>query len=170
MARIAERESSYGSAFVHNDRRAQEAPPGGGARNEAAGGSAATEDDPSPIDQKALDMIASLQPPGEGSVLAKVVALYLDGSAKLMKSIRESAEGSDAEALHRAAHTLKSSSAYLGAATLSGMCKELEIMGRDKSLEGTEPRVAALEREYRKVSAFLRKRLEGTTPGGNPDH
>ena len=161
MAQIAERQTPYGIALVPDRRRGQETPPGGGASKETAEASAVREDDLSPIDQKALDTIAALQPPGDESILAKVVSLYLDGSAKLMKSIRESVEGSDAEALHRAAHTLKSSSAYLGATTLSGMCKELEIMGRDKSLEGTKARIAPLEREYRRVYASLAKRLEG---------
>lgn len=133
---------------------------------EVTGVGAGLQEEASPIDQEALDTIASLQPQGGDSVLGKVISLYLDSSRKLMKSIRDSAEGNDPDSLHRAAHTLKSSSAYLGALTLAGMCRELEIVGRDKSLEGTEARIAALDREYRRVYVSLEKRLESTKAGG----
>jgi CheY-like chemotaxis protein/HPt (histidine-containing phosphotransfer) domain-containing protein len=142
----------------------EKASPRGDTPEETAGD--AGVEDALPIDQNALDMIASLQPQGGDSVLRKVISLYLDSSLKLMKNIREAAEGNDSQALHRAAHTLKSSSAYLGAMTLSGICKELEIMGRDESPEGVEVRIAGLDREYRKVYASLEKRLKWPETGG----
>ena len=74
-----------------------------------------------------------------------------------MKGIREAAEGNNADALYRAAHTLKSSSAYLGALTFSGMCKELEMMGRGNTLEGVAARLAALDQEYARVRDALGK-------------
>ena len=74
-----------------------------------------------------------------------------------MKGIREAAEGNNADALYRAAHTLKSSSAYLGALTFSGMCKELEMMGRGKTLEGVAARLAAFDQEYARVRDALAK-------------
>ncbi len=109
------------------------------------------------IDRKALAAIAALQLPGGEDILRKVVSLYLDSSLTLMKGIRDAVEGNNADALSRAAHTLKSSSAYLGALTFSGMCKELEMMGRGKTLEGVAARLAALDREYARVRDALAK-------------
>ena len=102
-------------------------------------------------------MIASLQPPGSENILKKVISLYLDTSSALMKSVHEAVEGTDFDALHQAAHTLKSSSAYLGALAFSGMCKDLEMMGRDKTLEGARDRLSALEHEYERVRDALEK-------------
>ena len=113
--------------------------------------------EPPPIDRNALDIIASLQPPGSENILRKVISLYLDSSPALMKSIREAVEGTDFDALHRAAHTLKSSSAYLGALAFSGMCKDLEMMGRDKKLEGARDRLSTLEHEYERVREALER-------------
>ncbi|MHB9099287.1 MAG: Hpt domain-containing protein, partial [Syntrophales bacterium] len=66
---------------------------------------------------------------------------------------------------HHAAHTLKSSSAYLGAMTLSSMSKELEMMGRDKAPGEAMARLAPLEHEYGRVRDALAKLLEGMTAG-----
>lgn len=121
------------------------------------GGDLSRHDEPPVIDQKALAAIAALQPPGGEDILKKVISLYLDSSLTLMKGIREAAEGNNADALYRAAHTLKSSSAYLGALTFSGMCKELEMMGRGNTLEGVAARLAALGQEYERVRDALGK-------------
>ena len=115
------------------------------------------QEEPPPIDRNALDIIASLQPPGSDNILRKVILLYLDSSPALMKSVREAVEGTDFDALHRAAHTLKSSSASLGALAFSGMCKDLEMMGRDKTLEGAKDRLSALEHEYKRVRDALER-------------
>jgi len=131
-------------------------PPSAGVRQEADR-DPNRQDEPPPIDWNVLDMIASLQPPGSGNLLRKVILLYLDSSSALMKSVREAVGGNDADTLHRAAHTLKSSSAYLGALAFSGMCKELEVMGRDKTLEGAEDRLATFEHEYERVRESLEK-------------
>jgi two-component system, sensor histidine kinase and response regulator len=133
----------------------------------ATAGSPVPQEEPSAIDPKALAAIAALQPPGGEDILKKVIALYLDSSLTLMKGIREAAEGKNADVLYRAAHTLKSSSAYLGAMTLSAMSKELEIMGRAQTLEGVAARLAPLEREYARVRDALAKRLEDAAVGGS---
>jgi CheY-like chemotaxis protein/HPt (histidine-containing phosphotransfer) domain-containing protein len=112
------------------------------------------------LDRKAIAAIAALQPPGGGDVLKKVIALYLDSSLKLMQGIREAAKGNNADALYRAAHTLKSSSAYLGAQAFSGMCKELEMLGRGNMLEGVAARLGPLDQEYARVRDALAK-LQG---------
>jgi two-component system sensor histidine kinase/response regulator len=151
---------------VSREGRGTQTSPGLSVSMGTAGG-AVRQEEPSPLDPKALDMIASIQPKGSDEILKKVIALYLDSSLKLMKGIREAAEGNDADALHRAAHTLKSSSAYLGALTLSSMSKELEMMGRDKTLEWAMARLAPLEHEYGKVRDALAKLLDRMTPGPN---
>jgi CheY-like chemotaxis protein/HPt (histidine-containing phosphotransfer) domain-containing protein len=115
----------------------------------------AAQDGPSVLDIKALDTIASLQPPGAENILLKVIAAYLESSAALLQHIRGAVEGNDADALYRAAHTLKSPSASLGASVFAGMCAELELMGRSGTLEGTRTVLERLEQEYGRVRAAL---------------
>jgi CheY-like chemotaxis protein/HPt (histidine-containing phosphotransfer) domain-containing protein len=141
--------------------RGGEGSPGAAAPTEPAGRPAFREATPV-LDRKALAAIAALQPPGGGDILQKVISLYLDSSLTLMQGIREAAKGKNADALYRAAHTLKSSSAYLGAQAFSGMCKELEMMGRGNMLEGVAARLASLDQEYVRVRDALAKLQGGT--------
>jgi len=129
----------------------------GEARRESDKGLGPQEGTP-PIDWSVLEKMIPLQPPGSETLLKRVISLYLDTSLGLMKEIRAAVEGSDADALHRSAHTLKSSSAYLGALAFSGICKELELMGRGKALAEAKERLAALEKEYRRVRESLERR------------
>ena len=140
----------------HREDRGAQDPPCMEAQKVTANGPDRQEEPP-PIDRNALDMIASLRQPGAENILRKLISLYLDGSPALLKSIREAVEGSDADLLRRAAHTLKSSSASLGALAFSGICKELEMMGRDKTLAGAKDRLAALEQEYERVRESLER-------------
>jgi HPt (histidine-containing phosphotransfer) domain-containing protein len=57
--------------------------------------------------------------------------------------------------LQRAAHSLKSSSANLGAQNLSELCKELENMGRLGKLEGSAHKLDVLEFEFEAVRNAL---------------
>jgi CheY-like chemotaxis protein len=115
----------------------------------------AAEAAPSPINEKALDNIRALQAPGGPNLLAKVIGLYLSGSPKLLGDLREAAGRGDAAALRMAAHTLKSSSANLGAMALSASCKELETLAREGRIEGAAAAVAGIEAEFERVRARL---------------
>jgi HPt (histidine-containing phosphotransfer) domain-containing protein len=60
---------------------------------------------------------------------------YLAETPEHMAAIRQALEADDAAALVRPAHTLKSSSATLGAMRLSAIGRDLEVAGRSGSLE-----------------------------------
>jgi two-component system sensor histidine kinase/response regulator len=127
----------------------------------ATAGDPSRHDDRPALDRKALTEIAALQPPGGDDILKKVISLYLDSSRTLMQAIRKAAGMNDADALCRTAHTLKSSSAYVGALTFSGMCEELEMIGRGNMMEGFAARLAALDQEYVRVQDALEKIRDG---------
>lgn len=94
-----------------------------------------TSTDDSPLDSRALAQIRALQRPGQPSVLKKIIHLYLDSSLVLFQQLQQAIAAGDSELLRQAAHSLKSSSANLGAMQLAALCKELERQGRDQCLE-----------------------------------
>lgn len=57
-----------------------------------------------------------------------MIECYLTESEKLLKTITTAMTKADAQSLFRAAHSLKSSSASLGANPFSELCQELEMM------------------------------------------
>ncbi|MCB1768060.1 MAG: Hpt domain-containing protein, partial [Candidatus Competibacteraceae bacterium] len=64
------------------------------------------------------------------------------------------------EALRQVAHSLKSSSANLGATQLAACCKELEQRGRDWCLEGVAALLAEVDGHYGRVREALIAEME----------
>lgn len=64
----------------------------------------------------------------------ELVETYLADTPAQLAAMAEAVEADDAAALVRPAHTLKSSSATVGAMRLSSVARELEMAGRSGSL------------------------------------
>jgi len=113
------------------------------------------------IDEKALDAIRVLQRPGRPDILQKVVGLYLGNSPNLLASLKAAIENNEPEGVRAAAHSLKSSSANLGATSLAALCKLLEEMGRAGTIEGTMEKFVEVEENFALVAHELESyRLE----------
>jgi HPt (histidine-containing phosphotransfer) domain-containing protein len=109
------------------------------------------------IDVRALDNIRKLQQPGTPDLLERIVALYLHDVPKLVQSMREAIAAGDAIVLQRAVHTLKSSSATLGALQLAQLCNEMEVQARDKHLVDAGQWISRIECESARVCASLQR-------------
>jgi HPt (histidine-containing phosphotransfer) domain-containing protein len=85
----------------------------------------------------------------------RVVAAYLEHSPSQLAEAR-GALGRGAHAdLRRAVHTLKSSSANVGALRLSSLCRELEARTKDSVPDDAAAQVAQIELEYAGVREAL---------------
>ncbi|MCD4755755.1 MAG: response regulator [Deltaproteobacteria bacterium] len=111
------------------------------------------------LEQHALDKIRALQRPGKPNILGKIIKLYLESSPELITTVRESVEQGDSKALCEAAHSLKSSSANLGAIQLAAVCKELEDMGREGRTDGAKALMDRIESEHQSAHAALAEEL-----------
>jgi len=109
----------------------------------------------SSINSLALDNIRNLE--GGDGILAKVIDLYLDDSPHILDDLRESVSRDNPEALRKAAHKFKSSSANLGADRLAELCKQLETLGRSDLTEGATGILEEVEREYHSVHSALKE-------------
>ena len=109
----------------------------------------------SPLDQRALDQIRAMQRPGSPDLLGKIIGLYLENSPGLLRQIRDAVAGQDGDALRQAAHSLKSSSASLGATELAALCKALEQRGRDRQLEDAAELLREMEIHYARAREAL---------------
>jgi two-component system sensor histidine kinase/response regulator len=77
---------------------------------------------------------------GDGDLLTMLVDEYLKDGARLLTTLREAVAEGDPQTVERAAHTLKGSSANLGAVCLAEICGRLEALGRAAAL-GTAARL-----------------------------
>ena len=86
------------------------------------------------IDESALDAIRSLQRTGKPDILARIVNMYMEKSPELISAIREGAAANDCDKVKMAAHTLKSSSAYVGASAMAEACSRVEAKASNDQL------------------------------------
>jgi CheY-like chemotaxis protein/HPt (histidine-containing phosphotransfer) domain-containing protein len=114
------------------------------------------------LDHQALDNIRALQQEGTPDILVKVIRSYLASAPQLLQNLRTAITRNDAPALRKAAHTLTSSSASLGALTLAALCEELERMGRAPDITNAPAALSAVEAEYEAVRGDLVAELQAT--------
>jgi two-component system, sensor histidine kinase and response regulator len=120
------------------------------------------ENETHPIDIKAWDEIRSLGESGSEDRLHQFIDLYLKESLNIMAKLREAMNHRDGAQARAMAHKLKSSSAVVGAASLSSMLKELEeCCEKILSAGNDDPAglIGAIEREYEAVRREMTSKL-----------
>ena len=118
------------------------------------------EDITRPIDRSVLTLLRELQVKGDPDIIAEVGGLFIKHSPNKISAILRAAESDDAKGLEMAAHSLKSSSAYIGAMRLSALAKELEQMGRSNETNRAKEKAKTLEAEYMRVMTALEEEIE----------
>lgn len=115
---------------------------------------------PSPVDADVLEMLDSLQEPGEPDLLAELVALFLRDTPDRLQQLREHA--ADAAAVARIAHAVKGSAGNLGATHLLATATRLEQAAHDDQPPTALVRLAdELDMEYVRVAQHLQEILGG---------
>jgi HPt (histidine-containing phosphotransfer) domain-containing protein len=89
-----------------------------------------------------------------------VIETFLEATPGLLGSLREGAARANAAAIERIAHTLKASSAILGALGLSKRCQELERLARTGDVELARSTITAVETLYGAVERALRAEID----------
>jgi two-component system, sensor histidine kinase and response regulator len=84
---------------------------------------------------------------GDENLLREVCRIFLDESPNLLRKLREAIADTDAEAVMRAAHSLKGELGYLGAPEAAQAARELEDMGHEKNLSRAPQLFTLLEQE-----------------------
>ena len=90
-----------------------------------------------------------------GDEVDRLVDVFLEDTPRLLKELENAAAGPDYDALRDAAHSLKSSSANLGAMSLSAAAKRVELAAREKSLERPAVAVALIANEFARARQSL---------------
>ncbi len=88
------------------------------------------------LDESVLDTLRSLATSSQPDLFVKIINTYLESSLVLMEQLIESDEVEDIDRITHASHTLKSSSANVGAIELSQLCGKIEAMARSENMVG----------------------------------
>ncbi|MGL6291285.1 MAG: ATP-binding protein [Silanimonas sp.] len=92
-----------------------------------------------------------------GAEFGNLVQMFLVDAAKYIRQLEEAAAGNDLGKMIAPAHTLKSSSANLGAMAVSAAAKRIEVGAREGVLPRPAVAVAVLDAEFQRASGALRK-------------
>ena len=115
------------------------------------------ESDHGVINSSTLDGIRSLQTEGSADILTRIIDLFLVDTSKQLTQMRHGLTVNNVKAVHDIAHSLKSSSANLGAVKLSSLFNELEEKTRKGLLLGIEDLMGEITKEFNKVQVALQK-------------
>lgn len=114
------------------------------------------------LDPQALERLRELDPGGQSKLLARIVDAFSTSVARLLPQINKALEAGDLAAIHHVAHTLKSSSASIGAIKLSRLCADIEAVSRTGRSDGLADAIAAFNTEVGAVQGALNSMLEHT--------
>ncbi len=112
-------------------------------RADANGGSEAVEY--VSLDDGALKNLRDL---GGDEFLDEVIDAFLADAPELVATLRRALDEGSSEELRRAAHTLKSNGATLGATEFAELCRTLEARAKAGELDGAGELVDRVEQEY----------------------
>jgi PAS domain S-box-containing protein len=103
-----------------------------------------------PVEFVSLDdgALKNLRDLGGDEFLGEVIDAFLADTPELIATLRSSLDGRNAEELRRAAHTLKSNGATLGAEEFAELCRTLEQRAKAGELDGAAELVDRIEQEY----------------------
>ena len=122
---------------------------------------AETENRPvEPIDRSILASLRELQEKDELDIVIEVGGLFLKYSPDKISTIEAAVKNNDAKALQVTAHSLKSSSAYIGALRVSSISSDLEEMGRLGRLDGAAAKVNDLKFEYELAKSSVEREMK----------
>lgn len=102
---------------------------------------------PPGLDAEALARLTALDPSGENRLLERVLNAFQGSAVRLLSQLETGRTGADWNAVRLVAHTLKSSSASIGALALSSLCAQVETAIRTDATAGIDADILAMTRE-----------------------
>ena len=120
--------------------------------------------DPNPVSTLDAEIIAQLQLL-MGQDFQGLIATYLGDAPAQLSAMKSALARNDRESLQRGAHSLKSTSAALGAMDLAGIAAAIETLVRDQaSLPEAAAAIATAEGEFETVRSALLKTSQAAAP------
>lgn len=107
-----------------------------------------------------LDQIRVLDTSDEQTLLHKILGAFLESTGDYVHQLERAIIRQDADSLRRAAHTLKSSSANIGAESLSVIFRQLEAYGRAGNIDEAALLQTNMQHHYQQVIMEIHKIID----------
>ncbi len=110
-----------------------------------------SDETPDAVDLAALAGLEGAQVEGEPDIVVELMELYLEDASAKLAAMREDLTEKGGRSVGRLAHSLRGSSANLGARRAAALCEELERMGEGDPSRGGRVLLDKLESELARV-------------------
>jgi HPt (histidine-containing phosphotransfer) domain-containing protein len=112
------------------------------------------------LDAASMAELRALDPDGKAQLVKRVLATYQASLAKLVEQLRVARADGAWDQVSRVAHTLKSSSASIGALALSALCADIERLLRAGDSASAVPLLELFHAEALRVDAAVGQTLQ----------
>ncbi len=113
-------------------------------------------DAPNVLDMRVIEGLRELGGTEDPGLLVEVIGMFLEDAPARLRELQLGFETKDIRLLERAAHSLKSASANVGATGLSDLCKRMEESARQRRSEGIAELLTESTRIWAEVEVALR--------------
>jgi HPt (histidine-containing phosphotransfer) domain-containing protein len=113
--------------------------------------------DSSVIDPQAIENLRALNPGDNDEFLREIAGIFLEDTPERIAELDQSLAAGDTAKFTRAAHSIKGSSANLGAMALRAVAEKLEHHSRTSGLTDVGPLVAEVKTEFARAQTELGK-------------
>lgn len=120
----------------------------------------ATAKDVDVLDRQILSQLRELENADDPHLVSRVLKLYLDESPKLVEKLKQAVQQKEMREIELTAHTLKSSSANIGATALAGLCSEIHAAIRTLDIQRASRAFAEVETAFHHVQSALTAELK----------
>jgi CheY-like chemotaxis protein len=112
------------------------------------------------LSQPELDDMINNFCAGDQQLILTVVHSYLEESQQLIDRMLQAIADENSEALFRAAHSLKSSSRFMGALSLADLCEKLEKIGYNQQMTNLSDQVSIVTTTYTNTKLALLEKFQ----------
>ena len=110
---------------------------------------------PAVIDLQAIENLRALNPGDNDEFLREIAAIFFEDTPLRIAELDQSRLAGDVGKFTRAAHSIKGSSANLGAMALRAVAEQLEHDSRTLGLADVVPQIAQLKHEFERARSTL---------------
>jgi HPt (histidine-containing phosphotransfer) domain-containing protein len=103
-----------------------------------------------------FDVIQALAREVDAELVVQLLEIFFEQGPEMIGRMKEGCRGKQPDMIRRAAHTMKSSSAMIGAMGVAALCADLETRIRLGKVSGMAQRVTRLEQTFRQTCRVLR--------------
>lgn len=107
------------------------------------------------IDQQAIENLRALNPGDNDEFLREITGIFLEDTPQRIAELDQSLAAGDVPKFTRAAHSIKGSSANMGALALKAVAEQLENHSRTQGLTNVNELVGKVKAEFGRAQAAL---------------